>query len=78
MSINIPPISKGAPMDNQTRLEQFEDLLASLEQEFAETEARLSELTAAGKQKSATFKQLFARKLSLKQFLDMFEERGLR
>lgn len=65
-------------MDDQTRLERFEALLAELEEEYLEVESQLAELTAAHKQKTATFKQLLTRKLTLKQFLAMFEEHDLR
>lgn len=65
-------------MVEQLRLERFEALLASLEQELHVTERQLVDLTAAGKQKSATFKQLLARKLTLSQFLAEFEKHDLR
>lgn len=65
-------------MVEQTRLERFEALLASLEQELHATDRQLADLTAAGKQKSATFKQLLARKLTLNQFLAEFEKHDLR
>lgn len=65
-------------MDDQTRLMRFESLLASLEQELQDVESQLAALTAAGKQKTATFKQLLARKLTLTQFLSEFEKYGLR
>lgn len=65
-------------MEDQERLAKFEALLADLEREYLEVESQLKELTAADKQKAATFKQLLARKLALKQFLGMFEAQGLR
>lgn len=65
-------------MDDQTRLARFEALLASLEQELQATEIQLTDLMAANKQKSATFKQLLARKLTLTQFLSEFEKHDLR
>ena len=65
-------------MEDKERLEKFEALLAELQNEYADVEAQVFELTAAHKQKTATFKQLLARKLALKQFLDMFEKFGLR
>lgn len=46
-------------------------------QEFDDIATQLDELKAAGKFKTVTYKQLFARKLMLLSVLDMYREHGL-
>lgn len=49
---------------------------ATLE-ELAQTEATLGELRAQGKVKTATYQQLFARKMTLSAFADLYRQHGL-
>ena len=65
-------------MSDSERLEQFEQILIELEDELALIESQIEDMKAKGKTKTATFKQLLARKLTLSQFLGVFEKHGLR
>lgn len=51
------------------RLAQYEALHQSLEQQLADTLARLDALRAQGRTGSATYRQLLAQKLTLKDLL---------
>lgn len=64
-------------MDEATRLEQFEGLLADWVAERDSVEAALADLRAQNKVKTATYQQLTARKLALRSILEQCEERGL-
>ena len=59
------------------RIEAFEKMLADL-QEQAETEnKKMAELKAAGKEKTATYKQYFGNRLFYKKMLDLYQKYGL-
>lgn len=64
-------------MNDAERLARFEKLLAELVAEQADVLATLDALRAQGKVKTATYRQLTARKLTLKSILGQFEEHGL-
>lgn len=64
-------------MNDSERLERFEQILEDLKKESALVESQIEDLKAKGKTKTATFKQLLARKLTLTQFLGVFEKHGL-
>ena len=51
------------------RLSQYESLHRSLEQQLADTLTRLDALRAQGRTGSATYRQLLAQKLTLKDLL---------
>lgn len=59
------------------RLVSFEDLVDDVCGRYADTLARIESLRAAGKVKTVTYRQLVSNKVSLKETLDLFEERGL-
>ncbi len=59
------------------RLERFESLLAELQEESARVGEQVEHMKAQNKTKTATFKQLLTRKMSLRSFLDAFESHGL-
>lgn len=65
-------------MNDSERLRAFEQMLVELEEEHALVESQIESMKAKGKTKTATFKQLLARKLTLGQFLSVFEKHGLR
>ena len=48
------------------RLAAFEAVLADVQREYAATVARMEELKEAGRVKSATYRQLFARRMTLR------------
>ena len=58
-------------------LEKYREMRDDIVLEFDEVIARLDELKAAGKFKTVTYKQLFARKMTLSAMLDMYREHGL-
>lgn len=64
-------------MNDKERLQRFEEVVAELQDELASVESRIEAMKAQDKTKAATFKQLLARKMSLKQFLSAFERHGL-
>ena len=52
---------------------QYEDLRASLEGQLASTLEKLESLRAQGRTRSATYQQLLAQKLTLKDFLSRID-----
>ena len=59
------------------RLAAFEAVLADVQREYAATVARMEELKEAGRVKSATYHQLFARRMTLREMLTLFEVHSL-
>ena len=59
------------------RLAAFEAVLADVQREYAATVARMEELKEAGRVKSTTYRQLFARSMTLREMLTLFEVHGL-
>ena len=65
-------------MNRETdRLAAFEAMLAATREEYERTEAALRPLIAAGRERSATCRQLLARKLQLSQLLGAYRAYGL-
>ena len=58
-------------------LEKYREMRDDVVREFDEVVARLNDLKAAGKFKTVTYKQLFARKMTLSAMLDIYREHGL-
>ena len=61
----------------EDRLQQFEQMLASLQEQYRSTVQQLEQLQAQGKEKSATYRQLLGNKLMYRQFLTMYRVYGL-
>ena len=59
------------------REEQFEQMLRSVQQQYQETSDKMEQLKAAGKEKSATFRQLMGNKLMLQNMLTLYQVYGL-
>ena len=59
------------------RLAAYEELAAGLRSQLADTTARADALRAEGKVKTVTYRQLTANKVSLKEMLAHFSDRGL-
>lgn len=59
------------------RLEAFERMLADIREQSAYETARMEELRAAGKEKSATYRQYFGNRLLYKMMLEKYKEYGL-
>lgn len=59
------------------RLEQFEDMLEYVKKQHEETVAQLDELRRENRQKTATFRQLTARKMKYEDMLALYDLFGL-
>lgn len=64
-------------MTGEERLAAFEAMLESVQKQYAETTVRMDKMKQEGKVKTATYRQLFARKLSLQDVLTLYELYGL-
>lgn len=61
----------------KTRLDSFEKMLLSVREQYDEKSRKLTELKNAGKEKTATYRQLFAEKMQLGNMLAMYRLYGL-
>ena len=59
------------------REENFEKMLACVQQKYADTTAKMEALKAADKTKSATFRQLMGDKLMYQNMLTLYKLYGL-
>ncbi len=59
------------------RLEAFEKMLAQIVSQAEYETAQMEKLKAAGKEKSATYRQYFANRLVYRQMLDTYRKYGL-
>lgn len=64
-------------MTDERRLEEFEGFARDVRAELAETCARMDALRAENKVKTATYRQLFASRITLKEIDARLSERGL-
>ncbi|HIR28692.1 MAG TPA: hypothetical protein IAB84_12055 [Candidatus Choladousia intestinigallinarum] len=62
---------------DEKRLESFEKMLDAVEAEYQSVSAKLEELKDAGRTKSATYRQLFSRKLMYQNMLSLYQIYGL-
>ena len=61
----------------KSRLDSFEKMLLSVREQYDDKSAKLTELKNAGKEKTATYRQLFAEKMQLGNMLAMYRLYGL-
>ena len=61
----------------KARLDSFEKMLLSVWEQFDEKSRKLTELKSSGKEKTATYRQLFAEKMQLGSMLAMYRLYGL-
>ena len=59
------------------REENFEKMLVFVQEKYADTTAKMEALKAAGKTKSATFRQLMGDKLMYQNMLTLYKLYGL-
>lgn len=59
------------------RLEAFEKMLSDIREQSAYEAARMEALKAAGKEKSATYRQYFGNRLLYKTMLEKYRAYGL-
>ena len=64
-------------MEQQTRLAAFERMLDDVRHQYAELTARLEQLKAEGKTKSATFRQYLGNKMTCQYVLSLYRDYGL-
>lgn len=64
-------------MDNKKRLEAFEEMLTAVQENYETTVTKLAQLKEAGKEKTATYRQLLGNKLQLQDMLTMYRVYGL-
>ena len=62
---------------DENRLKAFEDMLAAILRQCDDTTKKMAELKAAGKEKTVTYRQLFANKLQLQAMLSYYRAYGL-
>ncbi len=63
--------------DDAARLAAYDAFAAGVRGELEATKARMDELAAAGKVKTATYRQLFAARITLREIDSRLRERGL-
>lgn len=59
------------------RLDAFEQMLKDLQKQAADEAEQMDALKAAGKEKSATYRQFFGNRLFYKQMLETYKKYGL-
>lgn len=64
-------------MTEQERLAAFERMLDDVRRQYAELTARLEQLKAEGKTKSATFRQYLGNKMTCQYVLSLYRDYGL-
>lgn len=60
----------------EKRLESFEDMLAAILKKYGDTTEKMAKLKAEGKEKTVTYRQLFAYKLQLQAMLSSYRTYG--
>ena len=66
----------GRTMDEK-RLKAFEDVLAVILKQYNDTTEKMAKFKADGKEKTVTYRQLFANKLQLQAMLSYYRTYGL-
>ena len=64
-------------MEQEQRLEGFEKMLKAVQENYENTDVKMKELKAEGKEKSATYRQLMGNKLQYQNMLSMYQIYGL-
>lgn len=64
-------------LDDAARLAAYDEFAAGVRDELGSTKARMDELAAAGKVKTATYRQLFAARITLREIDSRLCELGL-
>ena len=62
---------------DEKRLKAFEDMLAAILKQYGDTTEKMAKLKSEGKEKTVTFRQLFANKLQLQAMLSYYRTYGL-
>lgn len=64
-------------MNEQEQLAAYRAMQAAIQQEYDRAADKMAALKAQGKEKTATYRQLFARKLTLSELLSWYKTYGL-
>ena len=64
-------------MDTFNRLECFEKMLSDIQSQYEDKTKRMAELKSAGKEKTATYRQLMGNKLQYQNMLSLYKIYGL-
>ena len=64
-------------MNDQQRLQAFEDMLSAVLQNYNDADEKMKKLKAEGKEKTATYRQLMGHKLQYQNMLSMYQIYGL-
>lgn len=59
------------------RLEAFEKMLAAVQADYAAVNDKMAQLKEAGREKSATYRQLMGNKMQLQELLNRYRSFGL-
>ena len=62
---------------DEKRLESFENMLKAILSQYDSTVEKMAKLKAEGKEKTVTYRQLFANKLQLQAMLSYYRTYGL-
>lgn len=62
---------------DEKRLNAFEDMLTAILKQHDDTAEKMAKLKAEGKEKTVTYRQLFANKLQLQTMLSYYRTYGL-
>lgn len=65
------------PMPQEARLAAFEQMLIDAQRSYDDLTARLEQLKAEGKTKTATFRQYLGNKLTYQYLLSLYRDYGL-
>ena len=66
-------MSKIVESDREKRLEAFENMLSSIQQQYEDIKVKMAELKMEGKEKTTTYRQLMANRLRLGDLLAMYK-----
>ena len=58
---------------DEKRLKAFEDMLAAIRKQYDDTTEKMAKLKVEGKEKTVTYRQLFANKLQLQAMLSYYK-----
>ena len=62
---------------DEKRLTAFEEMLVSIRRQYNDTAEKMEKLKAEGRDKTVTYRQLFANKLQLQAMLSYYRTYGL-
>ena len=62
---------------DERRLQRFDAFVRGVHDELQQTEAQMRELADAGRTRTATYQQLMANRMTLRQIVDRLEDAGL-